>query len=174
MGPGNMATAFNEPSYTRQGQEALDLAQPAAHASSGGLSLSNLGLNLAFGTTNHNKASSSPTSTIRMHHLQAGMALNKQSQPPSDTFGSVAAAIAAANAVGQSGTRVESTTNSGINVSALDLNGTGTIRQSHFKAGVVRSMSHHRGQSAVCPQDLELSNDGITKRKRASWDGGLV
>lgn len=33
-----------------------------------------------------------------------------------------------------------------------------------------RSMSHHRGQSAVCPQDLMLRNDN--KRKRASWDGG--
>ncbi|THU89645.1 hypothetical protein K435DRAFT_865106 [Dendrothele bispora CBS 962.96] len=29
--------------------------------------------------------------------------------------------------------------------------------------------NHHRGQSAVCPQDLVLRNDN--KRKRASWDG---
>ena len=31
-------------------------------------------------------------------------------------------------------------------------------------------MSHHRGQSVVCPQDLMLQNDD--KWKRASWDGG--
>ncbi|KAG7085962.1 hypothetical protein E1B28_003487 [Marasmius oreades] len=30
--------------------------------------------------------------------------------------------------------------------------------------------SHHRGQSAVCPQDLMLRSDN-NKRKRASWDG---
>ena len=43
-----------------------------------------------------------------------------------------------------------------------------------------RSMSHHRGQSAVnaaassvCPQDLMLRNGDTHKRKRASWDGGL-
>ena len=38
--------------------------------------------------------------------------------------------------------------------------------------GLGRSMSHHRGQSAVCPQDLML--DGDTRRKRASWDGGVA
>ncbi|KAF8055241.1 hypothetical protein FPV67DRAFT_1436555 [Lyophyllum atratum] len=32
-----------------------------------------------------------------------------------------------------------------------------------------RHGSHHRGQSAVCPQDLVLRSDN--KRKRASWDG---
>ncbi|KAH0579531.1 hypothetical protein H2248_002385 [Termitomyces sp. 'cryptogamus'] len=36
-------------------------------------------------------------------------------------------------------------------------------------SGLGRSQSHHRGQSAVCPQDLVLRNDN--KRKRASWDG---
>lgn len=37
-------------------------------------------------------------------------------------------------------------------------------------AGGARSHSnHHRGQSAVCPQDLVLRSDN--KRKRASWDG---
>ncbi|KAF5378609.1 hypothetical protein D9615_007140 [Tricholomella constricta] len=36
-------------------------------------------------------------------------------------------------------------------------------------AGAVRAHSHHRGQSAVCPQDLVLRSDN--KRKRASWDG---
>lgn len=166
-GPGNMAAASNDPSDTRQGQEALDLAQPAVLTSSG-LTLSNLGLNLAFGTgsNNNNKAQNvSPPATIRMHHLPAGLAFNKQSQPPSDTFGSFAAAIAAANAVGHSGRE-----SSG--VSALDLNGTGTIRPSHFKSGLGRSASHHRGQSAVCPQDLDL-NHGGSKRKRLSWDGGL-
>ncbi|KAG5643856.1 hypothetical protein DXG03_009540 [Asterophora parasitica] len=35
--------------------------------------------------------------------------------------------------------------------------------------GVSRSHSHHRVQSAVCPQDLVLRSDN--KRKRASWDG---
>jgi hypothetical protein len=70
---------------------------------------------------------------------------------------------------------------------------TGTIRQAtttHVKkaqagagqttatATMGRSMSHHRGQSAasaanVCPQDLMLRS-GDNKRKRASWDGGLV
>ena len=183
MGSGNTTPAHNDPSETRQGQEALDLAQPAAPTST--LSLSNLGLNLAFGTGNNNSnkahnASSSPTSTIRMHHLPAAMTLNKQSQPPSDTFSSVAAAIAAANAVGKSNTSNSTSREPSISgVNALDLSGSGTIRQSHFKSanpGVGRSMSHHRGQSAVvCPQDLDLhqNNDGI-KRKRASWDGGLV
>ncbi|KAG6835608.1 hypothetical protein H0H93_016565 [Arthromyces matolae] len=37
-------------------------------------------------------------------------------------------------------------------------------------SGLSRSHSHHRGQSAVCPQDLMLRNDN-NKRKRASWDG---
>jgi len=66
---------------------------------------------------------------------------------------------------------------------------TGTIRQTTKKAQagagpttptptMGRSMSHHRGQSAasaasVCPQDLMLRS-GDNKRKRASWDGGLV
>ncbi|GLB44333.1 putative myb DNA-binding [Lyophyllum shimeji] len=36
--------------------------------------------------------------------------------------------------------------------------------------GATRSQSHHRGQSAVCPQDLVLRSDN-NKRKRASWDG---
>ncbi|KAK7435140.1 hypothetical protein VKT23_019832 [Stygiomarasmius scandens] len=31
-------------------------------------------------------------------------------------------------------------------------------------------VNHHRGQSAVCPQDLVLRSDN-NKRKRASWDG---
>ncbi|KAG6844320.1 hypothetical protein H0H87_007804 [Tephrocybe sp. NHM501043] len=35
--------------------------------------------------------------------------------------------------------------------------------------GLARSQSHHRGQSAICPQDLVLRSDN--KRKRASWDG---
>jgi hypothetical protein len=187
-----VGTAFDDPADARQGQgqEALDLAQPAALASTS-VSLSNLGLNLAFGTGNsnshntttsgkaHNVASSS--STIRMHHHNShhhhhhlaagGMGLNKPSQLlPSDTFGSVAAAIAAANAVGR-----ESSGGGGGGLNALDLIGTGTIRPSHFKSGggVGRSASHHRGQSAVCPQELDLSNDG-KKRKRLSWDGGLV
>ena len=180
MGPSNITPGFNDPqaSDTSQGQEALDLAQPASSS----LNLTNLGLNLAFGTGNNTKAqnvSSSPTSTIRMHHLPAAMTLNKQSQPPSDTFGSVAAAIAAANAVGQNGSNNTTRESSISGVNALDLSGSGTIRQSHFRSanpGLGRSMSHHRGQSAVvCPQDLDLSlnNDGI-KRKRLSWDGGLV
>ena len=53
-------------------------------------------------------------------------------------------------------------------------NGMGTIRQSHVtnhNNSLGRSMSHHRGLSAVCPQDLVLRNDN-NKRKRASWDGG--
>ncbi|KZT30302.1 hypothetical protein NEOLEDRAFT_1084142 [Neolentinus lepideus HHB14362 ss-1] len=31
---------------------------------------------------------------------------------------------------------------------------------------------HHRGQSAVSPQDLMLNHGNENKRKRASWDGG--
>jgi hypothetical protein len=53
-------------------------------------------------------------------------------------------------------------------------NGMGTIRQSHVanhNNSLGRSMSHHRGLSAVCPQDLVLRHDN-NKRKRASWDGG--
>ena len=51
-------------------------------------------------------------------------------------------------------------------------NGMGTIRQSHVTNNALgRSMSHHRGLSAVCPQDLVLRHDN-NKRKRASWDGG--
>ncbi|PPR07991.1 hypothetical protein CVT24_002703 [Panaeolus cyanescens] len=58
-------------------------------------------------------------------------------------------------------------------------------------ANLTRSLSHHRGQSTassspgshprssgpagICPQDLVLpSSLGDNKRKRASWDGGLV
>ena len=172
LGLGNLATGLHDPSEARQGQEALDLAQSVALASSG-LGLTSLGLNLAFGTgKTHGTPSSSPTGTIRMHHhLTAGInVLGKQPQPPSDTFGSVAAAIAAANAVGQGS---HEPSNAGLN--ALDLTGTGTIRQSHFKSNssAGRSMSHHRGQSAVCPQDLELRIDD-NKRKRSSWDGGLA
>ena len=174
VGLSNPATGLHDPSEARQGQEALDLAQSVALASSG-LGLTSLGLNLAFNTgKTHGTRSSSPAGTIRMHHHHhlpaAGInVLGKQPQPPSDTFGSVAAAIAAANAVGQ-GSGHSST---GLN--ALDLTGTGTIRQSHFKSNsnAGRSMSHHRGQSAVCPQDLEL-RIGDNKRKRSSWDGGLA
>ena len=55
---------------------------------------------------------------------------------------------------------------------ALAPNGMGTIRQSHVTNNSLgRSMSHHRGLSAVCPQDLVLRHDN-NKRKRASWDGG--
>ena len=57
---------------------------------------------------------------------------------------------------------------------ALAPNGMGTIRQSHVtnhNNSMGRSMSHHRGLSAVCPQDLVLRHDN-NKRKRASWDGG--
>lgn len=168
---GNFNTALHEPSEARQGQEALDLAQSAVLASSG-LGLTNMGLNLAFGTGTNAKAPDLHGGTIRMQqHLAAG--LGKQSQPPSDTFGPIAAAIAAANAIGQSG-REAGGVNTGVNTQ--DLSGTRTIRQSHFKSsnsGFGRSMSHHRGQSAVCPQDLELTNEN-NKRKRASWDGGLV
>lgn len=55
-------------------------------------------------------------------------------------------------------------------------NGMGTIRQSHVNNHnnpLGRSMSHHRGLSAVCPQDLVLRHDN-NKRKRASWDGGAA
>jgi len=166
--------ALDDPSETRQGQEALDLAQPA----SSGLGLTSMGLNLAFGTGSNGKSPNLHAGTIRMpHHLTAGMSLGKPSQPPSDTFGSVAAAIAAANAIGQNN-RESGGGGSSAGVNTQDLTRTGTIRQSHFKSsphsGFGRSMSHHRGQSAViCPQDLELRNDN-NKRKRASWDGGLV
>ncbi|OSX56666.1 hypothetical protein POSPLADRAFT_1071881 [Postia placenta MAD-698-R-SB12] len=33
--------------------------------------------------------------------------------------------------------------------------------------------SHHRGQSAVSPQDLLLRKSSDNKRKRSSWDGGV-
>ncbi|KAI0060075.1 hypothetical protein BV25DRAFT_1828164 [Artomyces pyxidatus] len=36
----------------------------------------------------------------------------------------------------------------------------------------VRERMHHRGMSAVSPQDLLLRKTGDNKRKRASWDGG--
>ena len=55
-------------------------------------------------------------------------------------------------------------------------NGMGTIRQSHVSnhnSSLGRSMSHHRGLSAVCPQDLVLRHDN-NKRKRVSWDGGAA
>ncbi|KDQ50602.1 hypothetical protein JAAARDRAFT_186063 [Jaapia argillacea MUCL 33604] len=37
-----------------------------------------------------------------------------------------------------------------------------------------RQSLHHRVQSAVSPQDLLLNHSADNKRKRASWDGGLV
>jgi hypothetical protein len=168
----DFSLALDDPSETRQGQEALDLAQPA----SSGLGLTSMGLNLAFGTGSNGKSPNLHAGTIRMPHLTAGISLGKPSQPPSDTFGSVAAAIAAANAIGQNNRESGGGGSAGVNTQ--DLTRTGTVRQSHFKSsphsGFGRSMSHHRGQSAViCPQDLELRNDN-NKRKRASWDGGLV
>jgi len=41
-------------------------------------------------------------------------------------------------------------------------------------APVPRERMHHRGMSAVSPQDLVLNKGscGDNKRKRASWDGG--
>ncbi|KAG5652715.1 hypothetical protein H0H81_003966 [Sphagnurus paluster] len=47
--------------------------------------------------------------------------------------------------------------------------GTGAGGGGGVGSGLTRSQSHHRGQSAVCPQDLVLRSDN--KRKRASWDG---
>ncbi|KAG6889209.1 hypothetical protein C0995_002669 [Termitomyces sp. Mi166 len=73
--------------------------------------------------------------------------------------------------VAQAGMRQAGST-SGVNGlgSGAGIGGKGGVGAS---AGVVvsggRSQSHHRGQSAVCPQDLVLRNDN--KRKRASWDG---
>ncbi|KAJ8075732.1 hypothetical protein PM082_021362 [Marasmius tenuissimus] len=40
-------------------------------------------------------------------------------------------------------------------------------------AGRILSSNHHRGQSAVCPQDLMIRSEG-NKRKRASWDGAHI
>ncbi|KAI0321150.1 hypothetical protein OF83DRAFT_1161950 [Amylostereum chailletii] len=40
------------------------------------------------------------------------------------------------------------------------------------KVGAGRERLHHRGQSAVSPQDLLMRKGGDNKRKRASWDGG--
>ncbi|KAF9522625.1 hypothetical protein CPB83DRAFT_864185 [Crepidotus variabilis] len=178
------------------GGEALDLAQSAAMNSSTmssgqmgvqGMSLSSLGLNLAFGNNQSSNSSvkestPSPFGTIRMqHHSNHNSAKQGSSQlPPSDSFASVAAALAAASSVGQSsGISTDSIGGLGMgSFAGLDITGTGTIRQSHFKnassnQGLGRSMSHHRGQSAVCPQDLMLKTE-TNKRKRASWDGGLV
>jgi len=41
-------------------------------------------------------------------------------------------------------------------------------------APMPRERMHHRGMSAVSPQDLVLNKGGCgdNKRKRASWDGG--
>lgn len=118
--------------------------------------------------------------TIRMPRLGNNGSSLKQSssQLPTNTFASVAAAMAAASSVGQS-TSTDSSGGIGMaGLSNLDITGTGTIRQSHFKTptsytALPRSTSHHRGQSAVCPQDLMLKMD-TSKRKRASWDGGVA
>ncbi|KAL0569872.1 hypothetical protein V5O48_012091 [Marasmius crinis-equi] len=40
-------------------------------------------------------------------------------------------------------------------------------------SGRMLSSNHHRGQSAVCPQDLMIRSD-TNKRKRASWDGAHI
>jgi len=174
---GNLDATLDDHSDTRQGQ-ALDLAQSAVLASSG-LSLSNFAtFGLNFGSKGTD-TSPSPSGTIRAHHLSSRPSLStKQQGPPSDSFASVAAVLAAAAVVGDANSNGG---DPGSKTLDFDSSGTGTIRQSHFRSnasgggssgGAGRSMSHHRGQSAVCPQDLMLRNDN--KRKRASWDGGLV
>lgn len=35
-----------------------------------------------------------------------------------------------------------------------------------------KPFTHHRGQSAISPKDLQLQSGSDNKRKRASWDGG--
>ncbi|KAF9261030.1 hypothetical protein L218DRAFT_1002152 [Marasmius fiardii PR-910] len=50
----------------------------------------------------------------------------------------------------------------------MPLSGRMIHHSSSFSHG--QAHGHHRGQSAVCPQDLMLRSDN-NKRKRASWDG---
>ncbi|KAF8963299.1 hypothetical protein BDZ97DRAFT_1758781 [Flammula alnicola] len=153
---------LDDHSEARQGQ-ALDLAQSAALASSG---MAGLGLNL--GLPLRALDTPSPVGTIR-HHTR-----EKPGLPESFV------AAAATNPHGRQPEGVATNdTRGGIRDAAgrAPSTGTGTIRQAHIKANagpgtIGRSMSHHRGQSAVCPQDLMLRNDN--KRKRASWDGGVV
>ncbi|KAF8200213.1 hypothetical protein BJ912DRAFT_948302, partial [Pholiota molesta] len=147
-------------SSARQGQAALDLAQSAALTSMGGLSG---GLGLGLGLPLRAFDTPSPVGTIRHHanangrdkttlsELFGAPASTPQPQPPSgnDTRGGGRDAGGGRN--GESA------------------GGMGTIRQTHGKGNA----GHHRGQSAVCPQDLMLRNDN-NKRKRVSWDGGAV
>ena len=173
MSLGNLDATLDDHSGARQGQ-ALDLAQSAVLASSG-LNFSSFALGLALGTKAEVALSS--TGTIRASQLPG--LTNKQHAPPSDTFASVAAVLAAAAAVGEGNAAIGGGVTGPFDPHANASN-TGTIRQSHFRqngsgssGGLGRSMSHHRGQSAVCPQDLMLRHDN-NKRKRASWDGGLA
>ncbi|KAF9484781.1 hypothetical protein BDN70DRAFT_872027 [Pholiota conissans] len=145
-------------SSARQGQAALDLAQSAA--SMGGLnggSVLGLGLPLRMFDT------PSPVGTIR-HHVGVN---GRDKAPLSELFGGH----------GPAPLPLPPPPSSSANEARGGRSGDNAFRHAHSKGNVGsgtlgRSMSHHRGQSAVCPQDLMLRNDN--KRKRASWDGGAV
>ncbi|KAF5329338.1 hypothetical protein D9619_009272 [Psilocybe cf. subviscida] len=182
----------------RQGQ-ALDLAQSAALASStSALGMGSLGLNLNLGLPLRAFDTPSPVGTIRhqpretkrpsLAHtfahtaptpMQTSHAVASAAPPPA-----VLAPTAAQTLGRQQRERQQQVdVGMGFGVTALrsrtgsrSVSGIGSVRQSPGKAAatgsgaISRSMSHHRGQSAVNPQDLILRSDN--KRKRASWDGG--
>ncbi len=58
--------------------------------------------------------------------------------------------------------------------SAVPTKVVGSTSDGHSGAPMPRERMHHRGMSAVSPQDLVLNKGscGDNKRKRASWDGG--
>lgn len=79
---------------------------------------------------------------------------------------------------GTTGTAVHPEARHGL---ALDLAGVSSAVPTKVVGGtgdcsapMPRERMHHRGMSAVSPQDLVLNkgNCGDNKRKRASWDGG--
>jgi hypothetical protein len=152
----------------RQGQ-ALDLAQSAVLASSTSTS--------AMLGSKHGSGFEGLLNTLRQpsqhqQGLSTNMKLSQRAPPPTPLLPSAASSTSThppspspSPLTPQPGTSL-----------VLAPNGMGTIRQSHVtnhNNSLGRSMSHHRGLSAVCPQDLVLRHDN-NKRKRASWDGGAA
>ena len=156
---GGMGTAAE---IARQGQ-ALDLAQSAVLASSTSTSAM-LGLKHGSGLEGRLRQPSQHQSALATN-TKLAQRVPPPTLAPASTSPSRSSSPPSPRTTPQPGPSL-----------ILAPNGMGTIRQSHVtnhNNSLGRSMSHHRGLSAVCPQDLVLRHEN-NKRKRASWDGGAA